>query len=155
MGDYLPTVSLGSGVLVNDVGLGNKWTVILTSERKMKGVGNNNFGQLGYGHNENIGDIVNETGEYIPYINLGSTEEIITQTSSGDWHTCVVFGDGSLIKCWYDIAQNKPLIIYHIGVIIGLENLGMGIIQKGEMMKTRWGTTSPLWTWELMLLFPS
>jgi alpha-tubulin suppressor-like RCC1 family protein len=56
--------------------------------------GFNEYGQLGYGHTNNIGD--NETPASVGYVNLGGTA---VQLGAGAEHTCARLEDGR-VKCW-------------------------------------------------------
>src|SRR5690606_537516 len=59
--------------------------------------GHNEYGQLGLGHTENIGD---EPGEMasLPFIDFGTRESVV-QISAGGYHTCALFESGR-VKCW-------------------------------------------------------
>jgi hypothetical protein len=58
--------------------------------------GLNNFGQLGLGHRNDMGDALNETGEWLPYVNLG-TNRTAKQISAALQHTCALL-DTNQIK---------------------------------------------------------
>ncbi len=64
---------------------------------RVKCWGHNEFGQLGLGHTENIGD---EPGEIanLAYLDFG-TDERVVQISAGGYHTCALFQSGR-VKCW-------------------------------------------------------
>ena len=61
---------------------------------KLKCWGSNNYGQLGLGHTENIGD--NEAPSSVAALDFGQKVEDV---SAGAYHTCAVLEDGS-VKCW-------------------------------------------------------
>ncbi len=56
--------------------------------------GRNNFGQLGYGHADDIGD-----GETAASVGLVSTGGVVTQLAVGVGHTCVLLQTGK-VRCW-------------------------------------------------------
>lgn len=60
--------------------------------------GRNNYGQLGLGDTNNRGDIANEMGTFLNYVDLGTIDTIKTIRSNGD-HTCVLTST-SKVKCW-------------------------------------------------------
>lgn len=114
LGDYLPPINFGSGELASDctdsspttsptlspsisfapsystlVGCktmfcGEFHSCFLSSQNKLKCLGLNNFGQLAYGDTINRGDNVNETGSYLPSINISSTNFPISLYSGDD-----------------------------------------------------------------------
>ena len=67
---------------------------VLFSNKKMKCWGQNNYGQLGLGHTNHIGD--DETLLSQGFVNLGSNA---LQISLGLEHTCALLADKN-IKCW-------------------------------------------------------
>jgi alpha-tubulin suppressor-like RCC1 family protein len=60
--------------------------------------GGNGFGQLGLGNTANRGDELNEMGDNLPAIALG-TDRTVGFLSSGASHNCVILDDGTG-KCW-------------------------------------------------------
>ena len=58
----------------------------------MLGIGE--FGQLGYGNTNTIGD--DETPDTVGVVNLGQTASAIT---AGGSHTCAILADNT-VKCW-------------------------------------------------------
>ena len=69
-------------------------TCALTAFGGIKCWGGNEFGQLGYGDTENIGD--DEEPSTVGMLDVGGT---VVQIAAGDAHTCVLLDDGS-VKCW-------------------------------------------------------
>ena len=65
-----------------------------------------NNGQLGMGDTENRGDEESETGNNLPFINLG-TNFFVLQISIGEEHICAILNNSKL-KCW---GQGKKGIL--------------------------------------------
>jgi alpha-tubulin suppressor-like RCC1 family protein len=55
--------------------------------------GNNQYGQLGYGHMDDLGDDPNEVGTDI------SIQGNVAQIFAGGQHSCALMSDGS-VRCW-------------------------------------------------------
>jgi len=70
MGDYLPQLSLGTGLSVIDLGLGFTHTCGVMNSFQIKCWGESNMGQLGYEDTTNRGDGPSELGDYLPLVNL-------------------------------------------------------------------------------------
>jgi cysteine-rich repeat protein len=86
-------VNFGTGNVVQ-LSAGNSFTCVLLDTNKVRCWGSNSGGQLGLGHNNNIGD---QDGEMPPAdANLGNVP--ITQLDSGS-STCVLYNDG-VLRCW-------------------------------------------------------
>lgn len=79
---------------VKHLALGGFHTCALLLQGEIKCWGKNNYGQLGLGHTNNIGD--NETVSSIPVIDLGAKA---IDVSAGLQHTCAILEDGA-VKCW-------------------------------------------------------
>ena len=69
-------------------------TCALYKNKKLKCWGYNNYGQLGLGHIQNIGD--NEALVFLDFVDVGAH---VLQVAAGSSHTCVLLGDRS-VKCW-------------------------------------------------------
>ncbi len=82
------------GGTVYDLTASGNHTCALLAAGKVRCWGYNGYGQLGYGHNNNIGD------DEHPYVandvNVGGT---VLQLSLGTHHTCALLDSGGL-KCW-------------------------------------------------------
>ncbi|CAM9936465.1 unnamed protein product, partial [Hapterophycus canaliculatus] len=59
--------------------------------------GDNRSGQLGLGHVATTGDESDETGDNLPFVDLG-TAGSATSLSLGESHTCAILGDGSVSR---------------------------------------------------------
>ncbi len=60
--------------------------------------GGNDYGQLGLGHKENIGDDAGEMGAILPAVDLG-TAQVAVAIAAGYYHTCALLSSGN-VKCW-------------------------------------------------------
>eukprot|EP01083_Nonionella_stella_P073290 198082_1 len=73
MGDNLTEVDLGSNFIPIQIMCGAYHTCALSSSNKVKCFGLNDKGQLGYGDTNSRGDGLNEMGDMLPEIDLGSS----------------------------------------------------------------------------------
>ncbi len=100
LGDSLATpVSLGGAVA--QLSAGFEHTCALMQSGEVRCWGHNNFGQLGYGHVETIGD--DETPETSGVVELG---EKVIAVAAGGLHTCVLVERGA-IRCWGDNTNGQ------------------------------------------------
>lgn len=83
-----------SPLVAKQLALGGFHTCALLLSGDLKCWGRNNFGQLGLGNMNNIGD--NELPSSIAAINL---EQKVIDVSAGLYHTCVILEDGK-VKCF-------------------------------------------------------
>lgn len=98
MGDNLPTVDLGSGRTAQQVSTSNALsTCSLLDDGGVKCWGFN-FGQLGYGHTDILGDEPGEMGNNLSNVDLGSGRTAI-QIGTGIQHTCAIL-ENETVKCW-------------------------------------------------------
>jgi len=104
MGSYLPTLQFGSFVLVEDIAIGISHGCILTSG-SFKCWGDNSEGQLGYGDSFDRGDFSSEMGDYLPFVNLGSSVNAIS-SNLGSRFSCAIL-DSLDLKCWGDSASGR------------------------------------------------
>ena len=70
MGNFLPFVQLGTGANVTQVSVGLEHTCVLLSTSEVKCFGRNDFGQLGLGTTEDIGDESGEMGDNLRSVML-------------------------------------------------------------------------------------
>lgn len=97
MGDNLPTVDTGSGLVVKLV-TGQGHTCALTNEGAVKCWAEGFFGELGTGTKEQRGDQPGEMGVNLPAIDLG-TGAVAADISAGNRFTCARLTSGA-VKCW-------------------------------------------------------
>jgi alpha-tubulin suppressor-like RCC1 family protein len=102
--DELPSsvgpVSLGaaSGVTVTQIAIGFRHNCALFSDRSVKCWGDNEYGQLGIGNTETIGD--DELPSSIGPVSITTARGVsVTRLEAGGFHTCALLSDGSA-KCW-------------------------------------------------------
>ncbi|MDG0815897.1 RCC1 domain-containing protein [Bdellovibrio svalbardensis] len=110
MGDSLQTIKLGMATSRLAKVFGGKFSKVsqlvsgpfsvcaILENSKLKCWGRNDFGQLGQGNTLNLGDSAGETGDSLPYVDLG-TGRTAVQVAVGDSHTCAIL-DNAAVKCW-------------------------------------------------------
>ncbi|CAM9109558.1 unnamed protein product, partial [Scytosiphon promiscuus] len=98
MGDNLQEVDLGTGEVGSQVVSGLRHACAILVGGGVKCWGDNRSGQLGLGHVSTTGDDADETGDNLPFVDLG-TGGSATSLSLGESHTCAVLGDDS-VRCW-------------------------------------------------------
>ena len=98
-GDDWPYVSLGDGVLAQDLVMGiANMACILTTLGKVKCWGQSIDGSLGIGPSESRGTKKGDMGNSLPFLDFGTTEKVI-QIAVGDYHSCALF-ESKRVKCW-------------------------------------------------------
>jgi alpha-tubulin suppressor-like RCC1 family protein len=86
------------GAIVNHLFVGSGVTCVLFSNRSLKCWGEGQYGQLGYGNTQNIGD--DELPSSVGSIRITMTPGVTVQSAGGALiHTCALLSDGS-VKCW-------------------------------------------------------
>ena len=80
--------------VVVSVAMGENHSCALYENKKIKCWGRNTYGQLGLGHNENIGDDESLDGQ--PFVDVGGD---VVQVAAGKNHTCAIL-EGGFLKCW-------------------------------------------------------
>ena len=98
MGDNIPSIDLGTGRTATAISTGGFQTCALLDNASVKCWGYNNYGQLGQGNTNNLGDGANEMGDNLPSIDLG-TGRTATAIAQGNSHTCALL-DNASVKCW-------------------------------------------------------
>ncbi|MGK4000991.1 hypothetical protein WMF31_00095 [Sorangium sp. So ce1036] len=110
MGDDLPRVDLGTGLLGADLtakaitASGNRTCVLLTNDG-IKCWGSNYLGALGVGDSTPRGHVAGTMGDDLPLVNIGtevvgSTPLVPITIAAGDDHTCIIESTHHRIKCW-------------------------------------------------------
>ncbi len=82
------------GSLVTQIAAGSSHTCALLEGGQVHCWGENNRGQLGYGHTETIGD--DETPASADNVNFDST---VIQIVAGSYHTCVLLEGSQVVRC--------------------------------------------------------
>eukprot|EP01083_Nonionella_stella_P073709 199553_1 len=98
MGDNLTNIDLGTGVQVSKVMAAATHTCAIATNGSLKCWGANNYGQLGLGDNSGRGSCVNQMGDSLPFVDLG-TGRTALEVVGGQSHTCAMLDDYSM-KCW-------------------------------------------------------
>jgi cysteine-rich repeat protein len=98
MGDYLPSVSLGTRRTAKSIAAGDAHTCAVLDNGAVKCWGSNTAGQLGLGDALGRGAKPDQMGDLLPTVNLG-TGRTARAVVAGALHTCVLLDDGS-VKCW-------------------------------------------------------
>ncbi|CAE7542628.1 HERC2 [Symbiodinium sp. CCMP2592] len=98
MGDHLPAIDLGTGRTVHQVAVGHSFVCAVLDDASLKCWGSNSYGQLGFGHTNNMGDSGSEMGDHLPTVDLG-TGRTVLHVTTGYYHACAVL-DNSTVKCW-------------------------------------------------------
>ncbi|MFN3198639.1 MAG: thrombospondin type 3 repeat-containing protein [Bradymonadia bacterium] len=135
--DDLRPILLGTGRTVSAVSMGTHHTCALLDDNTVKCWGRNDLGQLGQGNNTQRGDGINEMGDNLAAVDLGTdggVPFVISQLVSGDHHNCVRFNDGR-VKCWgYNVYgqlgiennSNRGTSATHMGDNLAFVDLGTG-----------------------------
>lgn len=94
--DELPSTAgdVNVGGRVVHIAAGTLHTCAVLETGSLRCWGDNSSGQLGYGHNESIGD--DETPASAGDVDVGGT---VLEVVGGDSHTCALLDSGS-IRCW-------------------------------------------------------
>jgi cysteine-rich repeat protein len=96
--EKLPTVNLGAGKTAVAIAAGGYHTCAILNDASVKCWGHNQWGQLGLGHTDSVGEKQDDMGDNLPTIDLGTGKKA-TAITAGGGHTCVQFNNGS-VKCW-------------------------------------------------------
>ena len=144
MGDNLPAINLGTGRTVKMIQAGNNHSCALLDNDTVKCWGANQFGQLGQGDRISRGTVVNQMGDELDAVNLG-TGRTAKSLGLGDNHACALL-DNDTVKCWGanqfgQLGQGRTLnpvgtVATQMGDALPAVNLGTGhtvkMIQAGN-----------------------
>jgi len=108
MSDYLPPINFPSEVVVSSLGTGQIHAGMISSTGSLFTWGLNNFGQLGLGHANDIGDSGSEMGEYLESVNVGSGRSVV-QFQGGISHSCVLLNNFN-VKCFLLQTKARPYL---------------------------------------------
>ncbi|KAJ1471842.1 regulator of chromosome condensation 1/beta-lactamase-inhibitor protein II [Baffinella frigidus] len=98
MGAKLPAVDLGSNRSAVVITAGSHHTCAVLDDGSVKCWGKNEYGQLGYGDTSSRGNGIDEMGDNLPAVDLGSGISAVA-VYAFELRTCAVLDDGS-VKCW-------------------------------------------------------
>ncbi|MFN3199957.1 MAG: thrombospondin type 3 repeat-containing protein [Bradymonadia bacterium] len=121
----LPTINLGAGRTVSEIGTGIHHTCALLDNGGVKCWGRNNYGQLGQGNTSQRGDSISEMGDNLAYVDLGAGRTA-TDIEVGGHHACAVLDNGRT-KCW---GRNNT---GQLGVL-GTDNRGDAANEMGDLL---------------------
>lgn len=85
------------GALVRQFDVGLYHTCVVTEDFRLRCWGGNEFGQLGYGREGDLGATPDTTPEKMGDIDVGPRR--VLRVACGAWHTCVLLDDHR-VKCW-------------------------------------------------------
>ncbi len=103
--DVLPAIDLGAERTAVSISAGSDHTCAVLDNGQVKCWGKNNFGQLGQGHTDSLGDGPNEMGDNLPTVDLG-TEQTAKSVHAGYLFSCAHLTNDD-IKCWGWNAQGS------------------------------------------------
>jgi alpha-tubulin suppressor-like RCC1 family protein len=98
MGDSLPLVDLGAGLMITHLATGSAHTCALLDTGQVKCWGSNKMGQLGLGDTLDRGTMPGQMGDALPFVDLGTGQKA-TALAVGLAHSCALL-DSGLVKCW-------------------------------------------------------
>jgi alpha-tubulin suppressor-like RCC1 family protein len=98
MGEALPAVNLGANFFPVEISLGVEFTCVLSKDGRVKCFGFNDQGQLGIGTTESRGVKLEQMGENLTAVELG-TDRVAIAIECGVAHTCVLL-DNSNVRCF-------------------------------------------------------
>lgn len=98
MGDYLPTVDLGTERTAQHVAVGELHSCALLDNGDVKCWGYGSYGISGAGDANNRGDVAGQMGDALLPIDFG-LGRTATKLWSGLYHACALLDDES-VKCW-------------------------------------------------------
>ncbi|MBT3479448.1 MAG: T9SS type A sorting domain-containing protein [Candidatus Marinimicrobia bacterium] len=98
MGDNLSAVNLGTGRTAIAIAAGSNSTGVILDNGQVKIWGLNQYGELGQGHNNRLGDGPGEMGDNLAAVDLGAGRTAIAITA-GEYHYAVILDDGT-VKTW-------------------------------------------------------
>jgi cysteine-rich repeat protein len=112
--DELPSADVAKvqlGLGVKTLASGGNVTCAILSDDTLRCWGQNDFGQLGLGHTQDVG--VNESpSQMAAQVSIGGSAKLV---ATGGNHTCTILSDGYTLRCWG---------------LNGLGQLGLGITQN-------------------------
>ena len=105
LGDYLPPISLPTGITVDKVVSGNWQLGVISSIGELYLWGRNLNGQLGIGSVDSIGDSPNEMSDYLKSVNLGTGYSAVDMQGGYEF-SCALLNTFDM-KCWGDNDEGQ------------------------------------------------
>ena len=132
------TAASGSGVKVIQIAAGGAHSCALLDTGNVRCWGDNNYGQLGYGHTDTIGD--DETPLSAGDVQIVSSSSLskVIQIAAGSSHSCALLDDGR-VRCWG--ANYSGQLGYGNTENIGDDELPVsaGDVEVGAAVSKLWG----------------
>lgn len=138
-GNTLPYVNIGNGLTIYEISAGFQFTcVVVANNNKVKCIGFNDYGQLGYEHTAQLGSSSIHMGDNLAYVNLGN-DVSVSKIVSGYDHSCVILLTPATsiqrMKCWgrgnsYQLGYGNTVInrgdnVNEMGDYLPLIDLGI------------------------------
>ncbi len=98
LGDYMPSVDLGTPLIPTVITSGYQHNCVTFENGRVKCWGYNLFGTLGLGDAINRGDLPDQMGENLPFVDFGK-ESPLVKLAVGETHNCVLL-ENKTVKCW-------------------------------------------------------
>jgi alpha-tubulin suppressor-like RCC1 family protein len=98
MGTNLSFVDLGPDAVVQSLGLGETHSCAVMTNGSVKCWGDGANGRLGSGNVAPLGDLPNQMGANLPFVDLGPGA-VAQSVCAGVSHTCALLTNGT-VKCW-------------------------------------------------------
>jgi len=105
MGENLAAIDLGTDRTAVAIATTDDFVCALLDDTTLKCWGDNNYGQLGQGDEEDRGDDPDEMGDNLPAIDLGTGRTAVAIGTGAD-HICALLDDAT-VKCWGDNGQGQ------------------------------------------------
>ncbi len=105
VGDVGP-VDLGAGRTATAITAGGEHTCALLDNATVRCWGNGEFGRLGYGNPDNVGDGTGANVGAVGPVDLGAGRTSTAITAGGGSHTCALLDNGT-VRCWGNGAEGR------------------------------------------------
>lgn len=128
MGNALPFVSLGAGLVPIDFALGGRSSCAVFVSGAVKCWGAGEDGVTGQENKETIGDTPDTLGDYMPYVFLGHQKSVVKLAVGGEGygsHACALLQEGR-IKCWGSNLYGQLGLGLPSNTVIGILSDQMG-----------------------------
>jgi len=120
---------------VEEIAAGTSFYCARSIQGLVKCWGQNWEGQLGIGNTSQYGDEVNETGGFLPFVNLG-TNKTAKQIVAGAAHVCALLNTDEVV-CWGNNAQSQ------VSTQSTNYNIGDNLNEMGDsLVPINFGTTN-------------
>jgi E3 ubiquitin-protein ligase HERC3 len=98
MGDALPETPLGKGLTLKTIAVGGYNMCAHFTDGRIKCWGDGRYGVNAIGNTTTIGTFINQMGDALPFVDVGTGRTVKT-VSLGDDFACAVL-DNNSVKCW-------------------------------------------------------